>query len=92
MLEQANYYRAADTLSLVVRGVQRALWLEIPEQSVRQLENDRRILVDAASVLEVPQDVLASEVEPKLDGVIADPTTLEAAYRNLALRNQVSSG
>lgn len=65
------------------QGMGHAAWWNIPEDTLQPLLDAQRTLLTAASVLAVSEEVLASEIEPKLQALLADPGKRNDAFRNL---------
>jgi len=83
-LDGGEHILAGQKLSEVVRAIQQAAWLKIPEQDLSLLLDDQQTLKNAASILAVPADILAAEVEPKLDALIANPSDRKSAFKSLS--------
>lgn len=83
-LERGEHSLAGEKTFEAVRALQQALWLNIPEQTLKTLLDLQQTLQTATSILALPEDVLAAEVESKLEALLGDPTTRQAAFRSLS--------
>lgn len=79
-----EYRLVGEKLIAAIQGTGQSAWLNIPEGSLQSLLEVQRTLLTSASVLAVSPEVLAAEIEPKLQELIADPSKREAAFRNLS--------
>lgn len=83
-LEKEDYPLAVTKLSEAVRVMQQAAgWLKISEPTVQLLSDNQKNLAAAVSILAVPADVLAAQVEPTLADLIAEPSKRQAAFKSL---------
>ena len=82
-LKAGEYRLVGERLIAAVQETGQAAWLNIREGSLQTLLDAQRTLLTAASVSAVLSEVLATEIEPKLQALLADPSKREAAFRNL---------
>lgn len=82
-LDATDYRMVGEKLPAATRGVEQAAWLEIPKASLQPMVDSQHTLRTALNILAIPAETLASEVEPKLAALVADPSKREAAYQNV---------
>jgi hypothetical protein len=83
-LEKAEHPRGSKKLSVAVRILQHAGWLRIPPGRIQNLSDSQKQLAAAVSILGVSADVLAEQLQPRLDDLITQPSKREAVFKALA--------
>jgi hypothetical protein len=82
---QAGQHRLRhERVIAVVREVRHASWLGVEATTLREIEDLHQTLTSTAFILAVRADVIASDIAPKLDSLVADPSKREFAYQSLA--------
>lgn len=67
-----------------MQAMRQAVWLDTPEGVLQSLLDAQRTMVTAASVSGVSREFLATEIEPILAPLVADPSQREAAFDRLS--------
>lgn len=82
-LEAGEYHEFSDKFDVAMEWKAKAAWLEIHESTFEYLLNSKQTLVSASSVLDVSGEVLATEIEPVLEVLLADPSARQTVFKNL---------
>jgi hypothetical protein len=83
-LQASEHRLVGDKIIAAMQGAQQVAWLNISDSSFQRLLDTLRTLLTAASLSAVSRRDLATEIEPKLAALIADPSLRETAFRNLS--------
>lgn len=82
-LEAEMHRLVGEKLNAADHALRQAAWLSVPVDSIQALLDTQRKLLVAGSVLAVSKEILATEIEPKLAALIADPSQGESIFRSL---------
>jgi hypothetical protein len=82
-LQSKQYRLVGEKLVEGFQKVQKIPWLNLSDSDVTSLLDAQKSITTAASILAIPQEVLLSEIEPKLTFLITDPSKRNAAFKSL---------
>ena len=82
-LRAGEYRRVGEKAAAAMQGMREAAWLGIDAETLRPIQATQQILVTAASLSAVSREIFATEIEPKLATLVANPDQTEAIFRSL---------
>ena len=82
-LHSGDYPQLGEKLNAAVGSMQKASGLNLADDSMLTLLDSHKTLVNASSLLAVPSEVLAAEIEPIIPDLLADPSNRQTAFRKL---------
>ena len=83
-LHAAEHKLVGERLLAAMQGIGQAAWLNLSSESLQSLLDTQRKLLTAACVLAVSEEIHATEIEPQLPALLADPGKRQDVFRNLS--------